>query len=245
MRIFLIRHGESLGNVDETVYAKLQDHNVPLTQWGYEQAIDAGKFMNEYYDSRPELADKKIRFWHSPHLRTVQTKDGLLQGLGNARVESVREDYALREQDFGLFSDIPDEKTQREKFPEEFAKYTRCRELNGKFFARPPMGESRADVALRARVFGETFMRDVHHGQEDIAMSTHGVTKRAIIMNFLHKGVQWFEDEPNPGNCDITLIEGDREKGYTATCVYKGKSRPPSLPKDYKATAYEQGRSMA
>lgn len=238
MRMFLIRHGESLGNIDEHAYAERQDHNVPLTEFGYEQAQAAGATLKAYYDERPELAGKKLRVWHSPFKRAVQTKDGILQGLGMDRVESMREDYLLREQDFGLFSDIFDRKEQEEKFPEESKKYTRSRELNGKFYARPPMGESRADVAQRTRLFKETLMRDVRAGHEDIVIVSHGVTTRALEMDFLHRGVQWFEDSPNPGNCDITLIEGDREHGYTATRIYQGKERTPSLPKRYKTAPY-------
>lgn len=238
MRIFLVRHGESLGNVDQRAYAERMDHNVPLTEFGYEQAVDAGKAIKKYYDSHPELAGKKARIWHSPFKRTVQTKDGLIKGLAAERVESVREDFLLREQDFGLFSDIFDRKEQEEKFPEESAKYNRCRELNGKFYARPPMGESRADVAQRTRLFKGTLMRDVEHGTQDVIIVAHGVTNRAFEMDFLHKDVEWFEKSPNPGNCDITLIEGDREKGYTATCIYKGKERPATLPANYKTTAY-------
>ena len=33
MRVFLIRHGESLCNLDERAYSQFGDHNVPLTQW--------------------------------------------------------------------------------------------------------------------------------------------------------------------------------------------------------------------
>ena len=42
MRIFLVRHGESLGNLDERAYSQFGDHNVPLTQWGHRQAAEAG-----------------------------------------------------------------------------------------------------------------------------------------------------------------------------------------------------------
>jgi type I restriction-modification system DNA methylase subunit len=33
-RIFLVRHGESLGNVDETAYQRMPDAKIPLTQRG-------------------------------------------------------------------------------------------------------------------------------------------------------------------------------------------------------------------
>lgn len=242
MRIFLIRHGESLGNVDPSVYKKLDDHNVPLTEWGYEQAVEAEKFIRQYLESQEEIKDVKLRVWHSPFKRTKQTKNGFVQGLG-PHCETVREDYLLREQDFGLFSDIHDEEEQRKLYPVEFEKWDRMRnQTHGKVYARAPGGESRADVAQRVRIFEGTMMRDKDHGIDNVAIIAHGVTNRAFEMDFLHKGIGWLENEPNPGNCDIVLIEGDGKKGYTAKKIYEGKLRPSSMPADYKATAYGAGR---
>lgn len=247
MRMFLIRHGESLGNVDKRAYKERRDHNVPLTKWGHEQAVEAGRFLEEYYANQPELADRKIRVWHSPYVRTTQTKDGILQSLSDDRIESVCEDYLLREQEFGLFSEYPDREMQEKLFPEECARYYTDWEKKGKFYASPPEGESPADVAMRTRIFNGTLMRDMEQGQEDLIVVSHGVTTRTLEMNFLHKEVDWFEKSPNPGNCDIILIEGDRENGYTATRVFEGKLRPAHLPKDHKATPHgeEPARSVA
>ena len=61
MRIFLVRHGESLGNVDETAYARMGDHNVPLTDLGVQQAVLSGQFIRDWYAQRPDLADKRPR----------------------------------------------------------------------------------------------------------------------------------------------------------------------------------------
>lgn len=241
-RIFLIRHGESLGNVDPTVYAKLHDFRVPLTPRGREQAEQAGTFLRTYFNERADIKNNLLRIFYSPFKRTVETKDHFIKTFGLEHIETAREDYLLREQDFGLFSDIPDEKTQKKKFPEEFKKYAATRKHSGKFYARPPMGESRADVAHRVRTFRETIMRDLDNGREDILIVAHGVTNRAFLMNFLHLDVEWFEKEPNPNNCEITMIEGNRKDGYKATRIYEGnpplpenpppaKKRPPNSPR--------------
>ena len=42
-RIVLIRHGESLGNVDDTAYASIPDWKIPLTRRGERQAAHAGE----------------------------------------------------------------------------------------------------------------------------------------------------------------------------------------------------------
>lgn len=219
MRIFLIRHGESLGNVDESAYSRLGDHKVPLTDLGIAQAEAAGAFIAQFY-ARSALADTKLRVWHSPFLRTEQTKDGVIKGLGADRVRDVREDYLLIEQNFGLFSHIVDKAERARLYPAENAMYEMMRAAQGKFYAVPPLGESRMQVTMRTRLFKETLMRDKAKGIEDVIIVAHGVTVRSFEMDFLHLGVQWFEDSPNPGNGDITLIESGADGGYSSRKVF-------------------------
>ena len=44
-RLFLVRHGESLGNVDPTAYARIPDNQIPLTEEGKSQAEEAGRAL--------------------------------------------------------------------------------------------------------------------------------------------------------------------------------------------------------
>ena len=48
MKIFLIRHGESMQNTGENFDIKLPDHKVYLTKEGENQADLAGKFLKEF-----------------------------------------------------------------------------------------------------------------------------------------------------------------------------------------------------
>lgn len=228
MRIFLVRHGESLGNIDEKAYGQFGDHNVPLTQWGYRQATEAGHIIASYLRSVPTAGLDKLHVWYSPFLRTRQTKDALLDVLPANIIGEVREDYLLREQDFGLFTEIYDHAQQKRKFPDEFEKWARLRNSNGKFYARPPDGESRADVAQRVRLFLQTVMREARDGRDNIVIVGHGVTNRAVEMNFLHRSVDWFEHSDNPGNADITLIQGTLSHGYQSTLLHQAADRQPS-----------------
>ncbi|KAA3506527.1 histidine phosphatase family protein [Agrobacterium rosae] len=227
MRVFLVRHGESLGNLDERAYSQFGDHNVPLTHWGYRQATQAGAAVAAYLDGLTEPGLQKLRVWYSPFLRTRQSKDALLEALPVERVGKVREDYLLREQDFGLFTEIYDHADRKQKFPDEFEKWARLRSNNGKFYARPPDGESRADVAQRMRLFLQTIMHEARHGHDNVVIVGHGVTNRAFEMSFLQHPVEWFERSVNPGNADVTLIEGTREMGYTSTLLHHSNDRQP------------------
>jgi 2,3-bisphosphoglycerate-dependent phosphoglycerate mutase len=226
MRIFLVRHGESLGNINERAYGQFGDHNVPLTGWGYRQAVEAGRSIASFLEGVPSAGLQKLRIWYSPFLRTRQSKDALLEALPARCVGDVREDYLLREQDFGLFTEIYDHAERKHKFPDEFEKWARLRRSSGKFYARPPDGESRADVAQRVRLFLQTVMHDADNGRDNIIIVGHGVTNRAFEMNFLQRSVEWFERSDNPGNADVTLIEGSLAKGYTSTLLHHAPDRP-------------------
>ena len=227
MRIFLVRHGESLGNLDARAYGQFGDHNVPLTQWGFRQVTDAGGVIAAYLNALPGGGSSKLRIWFSPFLRTRQSKEALLGALPDGVVGKVREDYLLREQDFGLFTEIYDHAEQKQKFPDEFEKWARLRSNSGKFYARPPDGESRADVSQRVRLFLQTVMHEARHGHDNVLIVGHGVTNRAFEMNFLQHPVAWFEGSDNPGNADVTLIEGSRDQGYTSTLLHKAVDRQP------------------
>jgi 2,3-bisphosphoglycerate-dependent phosphoglycerate mutase len=235
MRIFLVRHGESLGNLNEQAYGQFGDHNVPLTQWGHRQAVEAGGVISSYLERVPSAGFRKLRIWYSPFLRTRQSKDALLEALPGEFVGDVSEDYLLREQDFGLFTEIYDHAEQKQKFPDEFEKWAKLRSSSGKFYARPPDGESRADVAQRVRLFLQTVMHDVRNGNDNVVIVGHGVTNRAFEMNFLQHPVDWFERSDNPGNADITLIEGTRALGYTSTLLHQAADRQPGQEGELRA----------
>lgn len=227
MHVFLVRHGESLGNLDERAYRQFGDYNVPLTQWGYRQASEAGSVIAGYLAGLTEPGLTRLRIWYSPFLRTRQSKDALLDALPAESIGKVREDYLLREQDFGLFTEIYDHSERKQKFPDEFEKWARLRSNNGKFYARAPDGESRADVAQRTRLFLQTIMHEARHGHDNVVIVGHGVTNRAFEMSFFQHPVDWFERSVNPGNADITLIEGTREIGYTSRLLHQASDRQP------------------
>ena len=83
-----------------------------------------------------------------------------------------------------------------------------------------PLGESRFDVANRVHESFGTFHRDnERHNIDTLIVVCHGVTLRAFVMQWLHLTPEWFDDEPNPGNCDIRLIKDGKDEGY----IYRGK----------------------
>jgi broad specificity phosphatase PhoE len=213
MRILLVRHGESMGNVDPLIHATTADHAVPLSPLGADQAREAGRAVAAYY--KQELGDERphVRMWVSPYKRTRQTADAVMETAGPCITDRV-EHILLCEQQFGLFDGVPEPELP-ERFPAEFSYYDMQCRFGGKFWARMPQGESRFDVAQRIHQAFGTFHRDaLEHGIREIVVICHGVTMRAFVMMWCHLSPEWFEAEQNPANCSIRIIDGGEDRGY-------------------------------
>ncbi len=164
-----------------------------------------------------------FRLWTSPYNRTRQTSDGILGemwALTKATPSDGRREHInLVEQQFGLFDGLTDDECA-EQYPREWEHYNKCVKTGGKFWARKPLGESRYDVAVRVHESFGTFHRDAEkHGIKTLVVVAHGTTIRAFIMQWLHLPYEWFEEEANPKNCSIRLINEGVDHGY----IYPGE----------------------
>ena len=105
----------------------------------------------------------------SPFVRAADTARRAAAPLGLP----VRYDERLRERDFGAFDGMTS-RGIRERYPEEAER----RQLLGKFWYRPPGGESWADVALRVRSVLAT--EALRHDGERLLVVSH----QAVVMVF-------------------------------------------------------------
>lgn len=217
MKIFLIRHGESMQNTKENYNIGLPDHKVYLTEQGKEEAKLAGEFLKKYIiDNEIDLHNSVM--WVSPYTRTRETAKIINDILG---VERVKEDITLIEQQYGLFSDKEIARI-KELYPEQFAFYDNYYQNDGKFYAKLPQGESPFDVALRTKQFLDTIYRD----KEDVLfVVSHGATIKTIVMNFFHYSPEWYSSELTPSNCSIRLIDSNDRLNSEAYIYNEPKSK--------------------
>lgn len=217
MRLYLVRHGETTANLDKAVYLETADHAVPLSPKGHLQAQEAGDYFAKLM-SNPINSFDKVRVWASPYQRTRQTASEIMEKLKEAGVKhDYREHINLCEQQYGLFDGIPDDELKNH-YPKEYEHYDKCERHEGKFWARMPLGESRFDVAVRVHQAFGTWIRDAErHNIRDLIVVTHGVTLRAIVMQWCHLTPEWFEAEKNPSNCAIRLLYDGHDHGYLNT----------------------------
>ena len=186
VNIILVRHGQSEGNVDKTVYSRKPDYTLNLTLAGIQQAVDIGKEI-------AKICNDWTAFYVSPFFRTRQTAECIQQSFKHNIWKSY-EDVRLREQEWGGhisqgFNE--DHETQRDE--------------HGTFYWRFPNGESCADVFDRVSDFMNTLYRDFEKPDfpNNTVIVTHGMAMRVFLMRWLHLTVEQFELLANPSNCGI------------------------------------------
>lgn len=192
-RIVLIRHGQSMGNVNREVYLNTPDYAVQLTDEGKQQAITAGQEIASIIGK-----ESSVQWYVSPYWRARQTYYYLKKAFFGAN-HRYYEDARLREQEW------------TGQLPQQgFDQIAEMKRDNySTFYFRFKGGESVADVTDRAGNFMNTLFRDFEkpYYPENAIIVTHGMTLRAFVMRFFHLSVEEFEELKNPKNCQYFVLE--------------------------------------
>lgn len=205
--LIIVRHGQSERNVAKDQAkasgaamvwgSNVRDVDTPLTALGIQQAVATGKFL------RDRAAFDVI--FSSPYMRTVQTSQHIAEQL-TAGPQIVLEER-VREIEFGILDGLTRQGIQ-DRYPEEWVR----REREGKYWYRPPGGESRPDVALRVHSFLGALTRDFR--RQRVLVVCHSV----VVLIFRRLLERWDEakylevdQEDDVLNCGITIYKYDPE----------------------------------
>ncbi len=217
-RLYLVRHGQSQGNVardaaDEAgsheIDIDVRDVDVPLSALGARQAEAAGRwFASLPRDERPEV------ILSSPYIRARQTAEIICtqDALAGGPTRTII-DERLREREFGIFDRLTTLGI-RDRFPEEAAHRRRL----GKFYHRPPGGESWADVILRLRSALNTI--NLHYCNKRVLIVCHQVVVlcfRYILEELDEEAILTIDKQADVLNCGIAAY--DFEPDSEGLCI--------------------------
>jgi broad specificity phosphatase PhoE len=205
-RLWIARHGQSAGNVArdaaEAARAPLidiadRDMDVPLSPLGHEQARALGRWFADGGGSglRPTAV------LASPYLRARATAEIVVAEaqLDRDGVE-VRIDERLREKEFGILDRLTRHGI-RERHPALAQQFTHV----GKFYFRPPGGESWCDVVLRLRSLADTLA--LEHAGERVLIVGHQVIVncfRYLLERLDERGILEIDRRGDVPNCGVT-----------------------------------------
>jgi broad specificity phosphatase PhoE len=207
--LWLVRHGQSEGNVirdaargtdADVLDIAERDMDVPLSALGREQAASFGHWLGSV--PREEQPDVVVA---SPYVRAHETARVALQAAGRDDLR-VHLDERLRERELGIL-DLLTTRGVVARYPDEAKRRARL----GKFYHRPPGGESWVDVALRLRSLRDSLARE--HGGRRVLLVTHEVV--VVVMRYLledldeQQALAISRDRPL-ANCSLTrFVTGD------------------------------------
>ncbi|MGN6595247.1 histidine phosphatase family protein [Sphingopyxis terrae] len=217
--LWVVRHGQSAGNVardaadaagELRIALDHRDVDVPLSPLGEEQARALGAwFASGEEDQRPEI------MLASPYVRAVQTAEIFRSVGGCARDEKICVDERLREKEFGILDGLT-----RLGIEDVHPAQAEFRLALGKFYHRPPGGESWCDVILRLRSLLDTV--SLHYGGRRVMIVAHQVVVlclRTIIENLGEQEILAIDREGDVANCAITEYRFDPDAGRDGNLV--------------------------
>ncbi|MCJ2124948.1 histidine phosphatase family protein [Methylobacterium sp. J-077] len=201
-RVWTVRHGESSANIAlrdaiasglDQVRVIGRDADVPLSAVGEEQARAAGRwFRTLSLTSRPE------RVLCSPFRRTRRTAE-LIVAEANLDVH-IQSDERLREKDLGSL-----EKLTRQGLQHRDPMQSDLHRELGKFYYRPPGGESWCDVIGRLRNLLYQFV--LHEDDRPVLFVCHQAVITCMRLIFEHldeERVLQIDREDAASNCAIS-----------------------------------------
>jgi probable phosphoglycerate mutase len=215
-RLWLVRHGQSAGNVArdqamsagaERIALSVRDVDVPLSPLGERQSRALGRWLARLTDeAKPDVV------LSSPYIRARRTAELIGESRGIAAdAGPLIVDERLREKEFGILDGL----TTRGIATQHPAQIE-FRRLLGKFYHRAPGGESWTDVILRLRSTLDTLA--LHYAGRRVLIVTHQVVVlcfRYLLENLDEQRLLAIDKEGDIANCGVTeyVLDPRREAG--------------------------------
>jgi broad specificity phosphatase PhoE len=221
-QLWVVRHGQSAGNVardaaeaagHKVIDIADRDMDVPLSPLGEQQALALARWIATLpAQQRPNV------LLASPYVRAVQTMHAVLEHAGLDRADvSVVIDERLREKEFGLL-----DRLTREGIRDRYPDLAEQRGHVGKFYFRPPGGESWCDVILRLRSLLDTVTRE--YRRERVIIVAHQVIvncMRYLLERLDERQILDIDRQADVPNCGVTLYEFDAGLGRHGKLVLR------------------------
>jgi broad specificity phosphatase PhoE len=215
--LWIVRHGQSESNVARRlaeaaaraeIGISVRDVDVELSGLGQAQARAVGRWFGALpSEERPNVV------LVSPYRRAIQTAALIAEAAG---IDVRREDGSyviderLREKEFGLLTGLT-RAGIASQYPDEYA----LRMLFGKFYHRPPGGESYCDVIMRLRSVLGTITREYGPGDR-VLVVCHSVVVACFryLLERMTEAELLEEDRTNEIlNCSVTSYDFDPGAG--------------------------------
>jgi broad specificity phosphatase PhoE len=221
-QIWVVRHGQSAGNVarDAAESAGLplidiatRDVDTPLSALGEEQARALGHWFGDMPESeRPSV------ILSSSYVRACDTARIVLETAGiDLDDVTFTADERLREKEFGVL-----DRLTRLGIIQKFPELGEQRAHVGKFYFRPPGGESWCDVILRLRSVLDMIIRE-YRGERVLIVGHQVIVNcfRYLLERLDERQILEIDRAADVPNCSVTSYEFDPNRGKKGKLVLR------------------------
>ena len=190
MKIYLIRHGETTGDIEDRVGGTYDDH---LTETGHDQLEETAK----------KLVDQGIEIIFSSPLIRAQESAAIIARKIACPIDMVD---GLKERHYGVITGLKKDEA-KQKYPEATARHTDLTYTH-------PEGESYPDFYKRVT---EAFMHVTMQGYQNFAILGHGGSLKCILKFLKEPLPDRIEDGEilGPINIDLGNEFSTTENTYT------------------------------
>lgn len=196
-QIILVRHGESLEDINNDIYAEIADNDIPLTKNGIYQVVKCSEEISKI------ISYNKVYIFHGSAKRVTQSAQILEKELGTSHNVLVQKSDLLKKQDWGSVTYLDRKKHEPERYKTGVLDY------------KYPDGESGRDVEIRTKKFIDEIQK-LSFGDKNftIVIVCHGFNFRFFLKILVGLSDEIFLRLANPRQCSVSNIKQSTNGGY-------------------------------
>ena len=190
-KIFIMRHAESLEDIDNTIYERIADKDISLSEYGRKQATIFGtQFV------RNIGTIKHLRIILSPSKRVLETAEIIVSGLPSHIKWSLTTEHLIVKQNWGNVTIHNRSEIEKKRY--------RIGVLRYQF----PEGENGSEMLFRFDLFSKKLKKEIEIDslKQIILIITHGFEFRVLLKSLLGWTEEYFESLAHPHHCELKRL---------------------------------------
>lgn len=194
-RLFVMRHAESLEDIDNTAYERIADEDMPLSEQGRRLAAEFGSdFVSNFGTCR------QLEIILSPSKRVLETAEILVSKLPSNIEWSLTTDHLIVKENWGNVTIYNRIEIEKERYRFGVLRY------------QFPCGESGAEMLFRFDLFAKKLQAQMTACSGMTLVITHGFEMRVLLKSLLGWTEEYFESLSHPRHCEVKRLALDGDK---------------------------------